>query len=284
MTKSEKEFGALLEDMMKCPVPAARIAANELLQKEERERSGVMSTINRHTRFLDSPAMERVLGYNPKRMFDISKLKGDAVTVYLVTPPDRLEEYAGWVRVILACCNAAMAKPDVEKPRIDVLLMVDEAGQLGPIDPLKRTMTLMTGYGLRAWLIFHSAPQIKKIYPKDYEAFYASAEVRIMFGTGDMTTAELVSKYAGETTIFVEGGNSGLSRGYGKQRSSNRSSGENVSEKGRALLTKDEVTRLGSRQQLVFITGEDPLLVEKARYFECPEFKGDHDDNPLRQG
>jgi type IV secretion system protein VirD4 len=280
-SQGEEEFERLLNEMASSTCKYAKIAANELLQKEAKERSGVLSTINRYTRFLDSPAMERVLGYNPKRMFDISTIKGSRLTVYLVLPPDRLDEYAGWVRLMITCCNAAMVQPDVPPPRDPVLFMVDEAGQLGPMEPLKRTMTLLTGYGVRVWLIFQNVPQIKKLYPKDYEGFYGSADVRIMFGTADMTTGELVSKYAGETTIFVEGGNSGLSRGSGKQRSTQRSSGENTSEKGRKLLMPDEVTRLGRAQQLVFITGEAPLMVDKARYFELPQLADDHDANPL---
>ena len=280
LTGGEEQFKQLLAEMAASPLRPVAAAAQELLQKEDRELSGTLSTMHRHTRFLDSPGMERVLGHG-ERMWDIETLKGDAVTVYLVLPPDRLKEYAGWVRVMIACCNSAVARSDVPPPRIPVLAMLDEAGQIGAIEQLETTVTLLTGYGMRVWFIFQDFSQMKKLYPKSFDTLFGAAEVRIMFGTGDMTTAELASKYAGEATIFTEGGSRGSSRSTRREGGFTRNAGDSVSERGRKLLLPDEVLRMGVEQQLVFVRGANPLLVDKVRFWRDADFRGDFDPNPL---
>ncbi len=81
LTGGEEQFKRLLAEMAASPLRPVTAAAQELMQKEDRELSGTLSTMHRHTRFLDSPGMERVLGHG-ERMWDIS------------CPPRRHEEGA----------------------------------------------------------------------------------------------------------------------------------------------------------------------------------------------
>jgi type IV secretory pathway TraG/TraD family ATPase VirD4 len=54
-----------------------------------------------------------------------------------------------------------------------------------------------------------------------------------------------------------------------------------MSEKGRRLLLADEVRRLPSEAQLVFLKGSAPLLVDRVSYLRDREFIGRWDPNPL---
>jgi type IV secretory pathway TraG/TraD family ATPase VirD4 len=53
-----------------------------------------------------------------------------------------------------------------------------------------------------------------------------------------------------------------------------------ASERGRKLLFEDEVRRLDSNRQLVFMRGREPLLVDRVNYLRDAEFANLFDKNP----
>ena len=75
------------------------------LGKSDREASGVLSSAQRHTHFLDSPAMELVLGASD---VDLRALKSERVSLYLILPPHRVEAYRRWLRLMIGCALNTM--------------------------------------------------------------------------------------------------------------------------------------------------------------------------------
>ena len=73
-------------------------AANRHLAKSEREAVDVLSSAQRHTHFLDSPHLRQLL---VRSDFSFAELKHDLVSVFLVLPPDRLDTYSRWLRLLL---------------------------------------------------------------------------------------------------------------------------------------------------------------------------------------
>src|SRR2546422_2668302 len=93
LTLAPESAQQLLADMGRseaCHGLVARASAR-LLRKAERERSGVVSTAQSHTHFLDSPRMARALDAGT---LDFSSLKRDRVAGYLILPAERLDGYA----------------------------------------------------------------------------------------------------------------------------------------------------------------------------------------------
>jgi type IV secretory pathway TraG/TraD family ATPase VirD4 len=50
---------------------------------------------------------------------------------------------------------------------------------------------------------------------------------------------------------------------------------------GRALLTPDEVMRLGPTRPIVLMSGEPPYLLERLSYLTEPAYAGRFDPNPM---
>jgi type IV secretion system protein VirD4 len=73
-------------------------AANRHLAKSDREAAGVLSSAQRHTHFLDSP---RIVTATDTCDFQFADLKGKVGTVFLILPPDRLDTYARWLRLVV---------------------------------------------------------------------------------------------------------------------------------------------------------------------------------------
>ena len=251
------------------PLPAVQRAANRLQQKEDRERSGVVSSAQRHTHFLDSARMEHVLGGGDASArgkaslpLSLADLGRGPLTLYLVLPPDRLDTFSRWLRLVIACAVTELARTPPVKGR-RVLLLLDEFANLGPMAPVKRAVSLMAGYGIRVWTFLQDLTQLKGLYPKDWETFVANADVIQAFGVTDQTTAEYLSKMTGRTTVFGQSQTAGKSRG----KHFSRSAGSSASEQGRDLATPDELRRLGPDEELLLAGREDPVIASKVRYY-----------------
>jgi len=74
-------------------------ASNRQLGKSDREAAGVLSSAQRHTHFLDSP---RIVASTAASDFTFAGLKDTTVTVFLCLPPDWLDTYACWLRLLVS--------------------------------------------------------------------------------------------------------------------------------------------------------------------------------------
>lgn len=278
LTLAPEPFQILLDDMLASDAVAGLVsrAAARILQKADRERSGVISSAQSHTHFLDSPRMAAVLG---RSSFDLADLKRDALSVYLVLPPERMDTYRAWLRIMIACCLLAMTRV-AGRPKRRVLFLLDEFANLGRMGPVERAISLAGAYGTSFWLLLQDLAQLKGSYEK-WQTFLANADVLQAFGVNDWETAEYLSKMTGESTVFVESEN--VSRGVSRGRDATRqeSSTRSTSEKGRRLLLPDEVRRLGRESQLLFVRGSSPVLARKLNYLSDAEYRGLADPNPM---
>ena len=272
-------FRELLDEMSESEAVGGLVArgAARILQKAEKERSGVLSTAQSHTHFLDSPRMAQVFR---RSTVDLGVLKREHTSVYLILPSERLDGYARWLRVMIACGLLAIARARGQ-PDERVLFLLDEFAHLRRMHPVQRDIGLAGGYGVTFWLVIQDLAQLRSTYPESWPTFLANVDVLQTFGTNDWDTAEYLSKMTGEATVSVQSDNrsTGVSRGSHPQRQ--HGSSVTWSETGRRLLLPDEVRRLHRDRELLFVKGSAPLLVERLNYLRDREFLGRADPNPL---
>ncbi len=115
VTASQDDLADTLADMMLDPERGQRIparAASAHLNRPERERGSVLSTVVRHTAWLDDPRLCAALARSD---FSLADLKRQPMTVYLAIPPDRLRACLGFVRGFIGLAldgiTAASGKP-----------------------------------------------------------------------------------------------------------------------------------------------------------------------------
>ena len=157
-----RDFETLLADMQASTAAGGLVAraANRHLGKTDREATGVLSSAQRHTHFLDSPRMTAVLDHSD---FAFADLKARAATVFLVLPPDRLTTYARWLRLMVTQSLQDMARASGQ-PSAPVLYLLDEFAALGHLAPVERAMSLMAGYGVQLWPILQDVHQLRATY------------------------------------------------------------------------------------------------------------------------
>jgi type IV secretion system protein VirD4 len=270
LTAAPEAFADLLVQMQGTTAAAGLIAraANRHVGKDHREAAGVLSAAQRHTHFLDSPRMTAALGHSD---FAFDDLKAETATVFLVLPPDRLGAYARWLRLMVTQSLQDMARAP-GRQFAPVLYLLDEFAALGHLAPVERAMGLMAGYGVQLWPILQDIHQLRANYGQSAGTFLSNAGVLQVFGVNDHDSARLVSDLLGQETRVFETTSRDPNQGWASDRLT-------FSEQhtGRALLTPDEVRNMAQSKQLLFLTGQRPIVAGKLRYYADAEFAGKFD-------
>jgi type IV secretion system protein VirD4 len=241
-------------------------AANRYFGKSHREAAGVLSGAQRHTHFLDSPRIAQVVGGSD---FAFANLKDSVATVFLILPPDRLDTYSRWLRLLLAQAIGEMARSSA-KPSRPVLFLLDEFAALGRLQPVERAMGLMAGYGLQLWPILQDIHQLRGLYGTSAGTFLSNAGVLQAFGVNDYDTADMLSKTMGRETITYE--TDGRSEKDVMVKDPERSLSKTQHLATRNLMDSNEIMKLAPDTLLLMRVGESPLIVRKLCYYADKEF------------
>jgi type IV secretion system protein VirD4 len=242
-----------------------RRMAQGFLQKEEREWSGVVSTAQMHMSIWKSPLLAAATEASDFRLED---LRRRPTTLYIIVPPDLLDVYRPFVRLMVGLSIAAMTRTHYgDGGHGDrVLFLLDEVAALGRMSPVESGISYLAGYDVTLWLFFQDLDQLQKTYAK-WRSIVANCNVRQAFGVSDYLTAQELSSMLGHRTVRSWSRGHALHSPLGVIPGSlNR----HVHEAGRALLTPDEVMTMRERQQLIFLQACRPILADKIRYFAEP--------------
>lgn len=269
LTLPPERFRTLLELMQDSDAAGGLIAraANRFLGKSDREAASVMSSAQRHTHFLDSP---RIVAATARSDFQFSALRHELTSIFLVLPPNRLDAYSRWLRLLVAQAlqdisrGAEAAQAGAARLKQPALFLLDEFAALGRLEAVERAMGLMAGYGLQLWPILQDMSQLKDLYGARANTFVANAGVLQTFGVNDFETAKWLSQMIGRETT-------------GYQTESHKpgdapSTSYNVT--ARDLMTPDEIMQIPPHVQLLRVQGKPVILARKLRYFADREFDG----------
>ena len=249
------------------PHPVVASAARELLNKSENERSGVLSTAMSFLGLYRDPVVAEVTSRCDWRITDLAGGERPA-TLYLVVPPSDISRTKPLMRLILNQIGRRLTEEfEADGKRHRLLLMLDEFPALGRLDFFESALAFMAGYGLKAVLIAQSLNQIEKAYGQN-NAILDNCHVRVSFATNDERTAKRVSDALGTATELR------AMKNYAGHRLSPWLGHLMVSrqETARALLTPGEVMQLPPDEELVLVSGCQPIRAHKARYYADRRF------------
>lgn len=297
LTLPPEKLRALLELMQDSDAAGGLIAraANRFLGKADREAASVLSNAQRHTHFLDSPRIAKVLSRSD---FHFSDLRHRITSVFLVLPPNRMDAYSRWLRLLVSQALQDIARDAEQMAPVAVsatlaasqrpvaaqdgaqgasqrqkalnptlgpaLFLLDEFAALGCLEAVERAMGLMAGYGLQLWPILQDMSQLRDLYGERAGTFIANAGVQQVFGVNDFETAKWLSQMMGQETIGYR--TDSFKPGDAPSISSNVT--------GRDLLTPDEIVQLPPENQLLRVQGQATAIAQKLRYYADPEFAG----------
>ncbi|KEZ19449.1 Type IV secretion system protein VirD4 [Sphingobium yanoikuyae] len=248
--------------------PVVAAAAQELLNKSDNERSGVLSTAMSFLGLYRDPVVAKVTGSSDWRIADLVS-SPVPVSLYLVIPPSDISRTKPLVRLMLNQIGRRLTEElTVKGNRQRLLFMLDEFPALGRLDFFESALAFVAGYGIKTFLIAQSLNQIEKAYGQN-NAILDNCHVRVAFAANDERTAKRVSDALGTAT---------------EQRSMKNYAGHRLapwlghvmvsrSETARPLLTPGEIQQFSEDEELVFVASTPPIRAAKARYYLDPRFK-----------
>ena len=241
-------------------------AARDFYEKSERERDSVLSTVRRHTKFLDYTGLRSVLKHGD---LDLRELKAnpEGVSVYLCFPATRIEIAGRWLRIFINQLLDAMER-ETTTPPAPVLVCLDEFPVLGYMKQLENAAGQIASFDVKLWVLLQDWSQGKALYGERWETFTGNAGVLQFFGNNDVSTAEYISKRLGKTRVEVA-----RTGEVAPEQSAHGLSGKSSSIELHDLLTPEEISRQFARsdrlkRQLVFWAGYHPMVIQRVEYFD----------------
>jgi type IV secretion system protein VirD4 len=266
--------------------PVVSEKAQEMLDKDSKELSGVLSTAKTALALYSDPLVARNTAASD---FTINDLVNDEhpISLYLVVPPSDKIRLRRLIRLMFTMVvnrlteRMAFEGSEQKRNKHRLLFLIDEFPSLNRMEIFADALSYMAGYGLKAYLITQDIRQIVDAYGQN-ESIVSNCHVRIAFAPNQVETAELLSKMTGTTTVQKASFNFSGSR-FSPVMSHVNASVDHIE---RPLMTPDEIMRLrppkkeGSGDSeiitepgdmLIFVSGHFPILGMQMLYFADPE-------------
>ena len=253
--------------------PVVAESAQEMLNKAENERSGVISTAMSFLSLYRDPVVAKNTEVSDFSLTDLMNAE-KPVSLYIVVPPSDKDRLKPLVRLIVNQTVRRLTESmefadgkSVAGYKHRLLLMIDEFPALGKLDIFAEALAFIAGYGLKAYLITQDLSQLYAAYTRD-ESILSNCNVKIAYAPNKIETAKLLSEMCGKSTMFRA--TTSFSGGRFSWILKQKTIGEQ--EFGRELLMPDEAMSLPPDEALVFVAGHPPIRGKKIRYYEDPEF------------
>jgi type IV secretion system protein VirD4 len=235
--------------------------------KDTKGNDAVISTARTQTNFLDDPCLCENLSGDDFRFID---LKREKMTVYIVLPMKLIFAYSRWFRLLVVSGMDALMGTE-EKAEKPVLFMLDEFPILGHLSCIETAMGLARGFGVQLWPFLQDIHQLRDIYSKRADSFFANAGIQQFFTPVDMETAKHLSERCGNTSILAK--NAGNSSGSNEQQngggtSASTGQSEGYSERSKPLFYPAQLLDMPKTVQMLFVAGySDPLVISRLPYY-----------------
>jgi type IV secretory pathway TraG/TraD family ATPase VirD4 len=202
-----------------------------MLLNSPKQFESVLQVANRNTEFIDSPAMQRLLGASDFQLSEL-KTRPEGLSLYLCLPQRYMSTHYRWIRMMIALTVTEMekvrGKPAAGHP---VLLVLDEFAGLKRMEVIEHAVAQIAGYGVKMFFVLQSLEQLKGAYKENWETFLANSGLKVFFNLEDNFSRDYVSKLIGETEVIreVRSGSDSVSESEGVSHSTSESRSESAS-------------------------------------------------------
>lgn len=243
------------------PVGYMNIAA--FLQKSDKERSGVISTLNSSLELWANPLIDAATASSD---FNIQEFKKVKSTVYVGLTPDNIQRLQKLMQIFYQQATEFLSRkmPNTKEEPYGVLFLMDEFPTLGKMEQFKAGIAYFRGYRVRLFLVVQDTQQLKGTYEEaGMNSFLSNSTFRVTFAANNYETANLISQLCGTKT--VEQASQSKPKFFSLNPSSQTVS---ISQASRALLLPQEVIQLPRDEQIILIESFPPIKSKKIFYYQ----------------
>lgn len=246
--------------------PIGYMNLSAFLQKADKERSGVVSTLNSGLELWGNPIIDATTA---KSDFNFNTFKIKKTTVYVGLTPDNIQRLQPLMKMFYQQATAFMSQhmPTPEE-KYGVLFIMDEFPTVGKLEIFLSGIAYFRGYHVRLFLIIQDTQQLKGTYEDTgMNSFLSNSTYRITFAANNVETAKLISELIGNQTVEAD---SSSKAKYFDPNPGNKS--VSISQQSRALLMPQEVIGLAKDQQIILVEASAPIQTKKIFYYKDKMF------------
>jgi type IV secretion system protein VirD4 len=261
-------------------------AGRSQIERSERERSGVLSSLNTYLMLFADPIVKSNTDHSDFSLADLADAD-QPVSVYIVTLGTDKERLRPLVRLFLTMATRHLMSAELKfadgRPvpphKHQLHLMLEELPSIGRMELVEAVLARGAGFQIKATIICQSHEQLVAVYGQA-NSIIANCATRIIFGANDQPTAKWVSDLCGQTTAYAEhvmesGRRIGIIRNFTRT----------YQEVARPLLLPDQVLTLRKAtfdakgnitapgETIVLLAGQRPIKAEQIFYWQHDEFK-----------
>lgn len=155
---------------------------------------------------------------------------------------------------------------------VPVNFLLDEFRAIGKLPDWDTKMATIRKRGMNAVMIFQDITQLQMVYEKDWENILSNCSTLVCLGINAPTTADMVSRRVGETSVEVQTQQHQAAETFSALRNFGfvpHSTGEGR----RSLLTPEELYRMDKDDSLIIFQGHNPIWARKYPHVLHPESK-----------
>lgn len=229
--------------------------------QDEKVVSGFLSTAKTALQKLGDPKLQALM---QEDNIDFEQLRTQKTALFLIVPEHELRYYAFLLRILYTqLFNMCMELPKKGEKYLDILVFLDECGNIGKIPAFSTLMTTLRKRNVSVSLVLQDVQQLVNIYGQADAStiLHGGCASKVFYPGLSLKTCEELERVLGKkTVIHTEGGFSENRFGSPKE--------QREREMGRSLLTADEIRTL-SEDKAIFIHGNlKPVLLHTKPWFK----------------
>ncbi|OCL81911.1 type IV secretory system conjugative DNA transfer family protein [Arcobacter porcinus] len=243
----------------------AKELANALVQKADKEFSGLFSTFQTKMIVFQDSYIAKSLSFNS---FTPEQFRKQNTSLYFKINEIDVERLSPLVRLTLDFFVKSLLKKEKQKDDLNILFLLDEFPRFGIIPVLLKLPAIGRSYGLLSMFFFQSNGQITEIYQRHgMEELDSTTAYKIILTLNEFQTAKSFSDSIGNTTRIKKGVSKSKSENF---MTNNGSSSSSQNLEGVPLVKAEDLLSLPFGEAIVIVQGNRtvPIKAKTPFYFK----------------
>ena len=237
---------------------------NRVLSNSENTLAGIVATFGTPLLIFQNPRVDLATSAND---FDLREVRRELMSIYFKMPPNKLKEGSVLVNLFfdqLLNLNTRVLPSQAKTLKHQCLVLLDEMTSIGKVAMIAQAVSYMAGYNMRLLTIIQNKSQLEDVYGKAGAlTLLSNHALMVMYAPSPtvQSDAQEYSEMLGYETVKSR-----------SRTSSMQSSSTSTSDQRRALMLPQEIRELGQTREIVSLENCKPILCDKIRYYEDPDF------------
>lgn len=237
---------------------------NRVLSNSENTLAGIVATFGTPLLIFQNPRVDLATSAND---FDLREVRRELMSIYFKMPPNKLKEGSVLVNLFfdqILNLNTRVLPSQDKTLKHQCLVLLDEMTSIGKVAMIAQAVSYMAGYNMRLLTIIQNKSQLEDVYGKAGAlTLLSNHALMVMYAPSPtvQSDAQEYSEMLGYETVKSR-----------SRTSSMQSSSTSTSDQRRALMLPQEIRELGQTREIVSLENCKPILCDKIRYYEDPDF------------